>query len=110
MGLTAALDLDVSTDGERNAIVSTSAISIDPHLGIEAGLNDMIYLRAGIGNVQEIEETPGKFKTVVQPNFGVGIRLNSITIDYALTNIGDAGVGIHSNVFSLRFDIFKKNM
>ena len=40
---------------------------------------------------------------------GLGIKLKSFSIDYALTNIGQT-TGLLSNVFSLVIDINKKNV
>jgi hypothetical protein len=33
-----------------------------------------------------------------------------VALDYALTNIGNSGVALYSNVFSLRFDLFKPKL
>ena len=101
------VNFDISTDGKRNVLISADPFSVDPHLGIEGALNKMIFLRFGIGNIQEVQTLPGKTEWTMQPNFGVGIKLNSISLDYALTDIGDQSVALYSNVFSLRLDIFK---
>lgn len=101
------MDFDVSTDGRRNVLVSADPFSIDPHIGLEGSLNDVIYVRLGAGNIQTIEETPGEEKRIFQPNFGIGIKLNTISLDYALTDIGDQSAALYSNVFSLKIDINK---
>jgi hypothetical protein len=108
--LLAAMDFDVSTDGRRNVLVSADPFSIDPHIGLEGSLNKVIFLRLGAGNIQTIEETPGEEKRIFQPNFGIGIKLNTITLDYALTDIGDQSVALFSNVFSLKIDINKPDI
>ncbi len=105
--LLAAMDFDVSTDGKRNVLVSSDPFSIDPHIGLEGSLNKVIFLRLGVGSLQKIEETPGEENWIFQPNFGIGIKLNTISIDYALTDIGDQSVALYSNVFSLKIDINK---
>lgn len=106
--LMAELDLDVSTDGQRNVLISADPVSVDPHIGIEGALNDLIFLRLGLGNIQEIEPVPGKEELSLQPNFGIGIKLNNISLDYALTDIGDQSAALYSNVFSLKLDVFKQ--
>ncbi len=108
--LLAAMDFDVSTDGRRNVLVSADPFSIDPHVGLEGSLNKVIFLRLGAGNLQTIEETPGEEKRIFQPNFGIGIKLKTITLDYALTDIGDQSVALFSNVFSLKIDINKPDI
>jgi hypothetical protein len=44
----------------------------------------------------------------VQPNIGLGLKIKSVSLDYALTDIGDNSVALYSNIFSLKFDLFKK--
>ncbi len=37
---------------------------------------------------------------------GLGIKIkNLVSIDYALTDIGDRSVALYSNIFSLRIDL-----
>jgi len=100
------LDLDVTFDGQRNVVVSGDPISVDPHLGIEIGYDDFIFLRGGVNNIQQVKDFEGSKSTIFQPNMGIGIRLKNLTIDYALTNIGSQET-LYSNVFSLKLDIYK---
>jgi len=106
--LQSEMDFDVTFDGMRNVLIKSNIVSVDPHVGVEAGYMNFIFLRAGIGNIQSYTDITGKPITTFQPNMGVGIRLKAITIDYALTNIGDESLAMYSNVFSLKFDINKK--
>jgi len=108
ISLLAELDADATFDGKRNVLIKSKAISLDPHLGLEAGYMNMIYLRAGIGNYQTYTDAIGKKVKTFQPNIGVGVRIKSVYIDYALTDIGDQSVALYSNVFSLKVDINKK--
>jgi hypothetical protein len=59
--------------------------------------------------VQVTTDIDGNRLTTFQPNFGLGIKLPYVSIDYALTDIGDQSVALYSNVFSLRIDINRKN-
>lgn len=103
------IDFDLSTDGKRNVLITGDPISIDPHLGIEVGYNQMVFLRAGVGNFQKVTDILKNDKISYQPNFGVGIQFRGIAIDYALSDIGDQSEALYSNIFSLRFDINKTN-
>ena len=105
----AELDADFTTDGKRNVLVVGNPISIDPHVGIEAGFKNIVFVRAGIGNIQKVTEITGKEVMTIQPNIGIGVKLKGISLDYALTDIGDASVALYSNVFSLRFNLNKNN-
>jgi len=105
IGMRAELNLKNTFDGKRNVLFKSDPISIDPSLGIESTYDDLIFLRAGIGNVQVTTDIDGNRITTYQPNFGVGIKLPYVSIDYALTDIGDRSVALYSNVFSVRIDI-----
>ncbi len=89
---------------ETNDIISTSFASIDPALGLQFGYIDMIYVRAGMGNFQNIQQLDGSDSLGFQPNIGVGFKYKGIQIDYALTDIGDQSAALYSNVFSVKLD------
>ena len=90
---------------QTNDLISTSFVSIDPALGFEAGYIDMIFLRAGVGNFQNVMQIDGNEKVNFQPNIGLGFKYRGIQIDYALTDIGDQSVALYSNIFSLKIDL-----
>jgi hypothetical protein len=106
--LQAALDLVVTTDGKRNTLISSDPFSVDPSFGLEFGYDNTIFLRGGVGNVQYITEIDGARSATFQPNFGIGLRIRSIYLDYALTDIGDVSAALYSNIFSLKLNIFKQ--
>tara|TARA_R100000935_G_scaffold1517_1_gene4898 strand:- start:81677 stop:82771 length:1095 start_codon:yes stop_codon:yes gene_type:complete len=89
---------------QTNDIISTSFASIDPALGLQFGYIEMIYVRAGMGNFQNIQQLDGSESVGFQPNIGVGFKYKGIQIDYALTDIGDQSAALYSNVFSLKLD------
>jgi hypothetical protein len=103
IGLTASTDLIFTFDGKRNTVVKSSFTSIDPAVGLEANYKKIVFLRAGIGNIQQVKNFEDKTYTSVQPNFGVGLKIYKFTIDYALTNIGNVSESLYSNVFSVKF-------
>lgn len=104
----AEADLDWTFDGKRNVLIKTDILSIDPHLGLEFGFKDIVFFRAGLGNIQQEMSFDNSKVTTIQPNMGLGIRIKHFTIDYALTDIGDASVALYSNIFSVKFDLNKK--
>jgi hypothetical protein len=108
VNLLTELNMDVTTDGKRNVLIVGNPFSIDPHLGMELGIKNIVFVRSGIGNIQRITQINGKEVLTVQPNVGIGVRIKGIDIDYALTDIGDASVALYSNVFSLRFNLNPK--
>jgi hypothetical protein len=107
LDLLAAVDLENTFDGPRNTVISGRPWSADPRVGIELGYAKVVYVRAGVNNMQYVMDIDGVKKLDFQPNVGVGLKIKSLAVDYALTNIGSTGVALYSNVFSLRFDLFK---
>lgn len=108
--LLASLDLEFTTDGQRNVLVSSSTFNMDPRFGLEMGYKDFLYLRGGVGNIQEAsDDVNGDLKWFFQPNFGVGLRIGRFALDYALTDIGDVAQTQYSHIFSLTLD-FKKRV
>ena len=89
---------------ETNDIISNSFASITPALGLEFGFIDMIFVRAGVGNFQNITQLDGSDSVGFQPNIGVGFKYKGIQVDYALTDIGDQSAALYSNVFSVTID------
>ena len=89
---------------KTNDLISTSLASIDPSIGFQLDYEEFVFLRAGIGNFQNITEFDGSKNISLQPNFGIGFVYKGIQIDYALTNIGSLGNALFSNIFSLKID------
>lgn len=106
-GIYPEVNLAVTFDGQRNVLIGTSFMSIDPKFGFEANYRNMVFLRGGLGGFQKETEIGGEEKWSMQPNMGVGIKLKKVALDYALTNIGD-NASLYSNVFSLRIGINKR--
>lgn len=97
----------LSTDGKRNVLISADPVSIEPLIGLEASYIDLIYLRAGLGNMQQVKTFRGTKEVVVQPNLGLGLKLGNFQLDYAITNIGNLSNTLYSNIFSLKFQVIK---
>jgi Type IX secretion system protein PorV len=89
----------------NNDIISTSTVSIDPAIGFEFGYTNLAFLRAGIGNFQKIKQLDGSSTIGFQPNIGLGFQYKGISIDYALTDLGNQSAALYSNVFSLKLDL-----
>ncbi len=104
------LNADITTDGRRNVLISGEPFSVDPNLGLEISYLNIFHVRGGLGNFQRIKAEIGDyFEYTFQPNVGVGVTIKDVlSIDYALTDIGDQSVALYSNVFSLRVAINKQ--
>ena len=108
ISLLTELNIDATFDGKRNVLIKSNAISMEPHLGIEASYMNLVFLRGGVGNFQSYTDAIGVKINTFQPNIGLGIRIKSVILDYALTNIGNSTGALYSNVFSIKVDINKK--
>ncbi len=97
-----------TTDGMRNTLIRTNLISTEPLAGIEFGFKKMVFLRGGVGQFQQVKETSEKSVWIARPNIGAGFKVNRVSIDYALANVGNQSNGLFSHVFSLRLDFNKK--
>jgi len=102
------VDIDVSTDGKRNVLIKSKPFSIDPHIGLELGYTNIVFLRGGIGNIQKETDISNKKITTFQPNVGIGVNIKDVvSIDYALTDIGNSSIALYSNIFSLKVNLNK---
>jgi hypothetical protein len=105
-------DFDLTFDGKRNTVISSSAVNVDPHIGIEAAIKDVFFVRAGIYNFQKAladGDTLNQKKVwIYQPGLGAGFKINNVSIDYAFSNLANQSNPLYSHIFSLRFDLVKK--
>lgn len=106
--LIAAIDIENTFDGRRNTLISSNPWSCDPRVGLELGFANVVYVRTGISNIQRVTDIDDAKQLSIQPNIGIGLKIKSVSLDYALTDIGDNSVALYSNIFSLKFDLFKK--
>ena len=90
---------------KTNDVFASDAVSIDPALGLEFGYTDLVFLRAGVGNFQNVEQIDGSRKVNFQPNIGLGFKYKGIQVDYALTDLGDQSAALYSNIFSVKVDL-----
>jgi hypothetical protein len=102
--LLAAVNLNMQF-ARTNDIIASDAVSVDPALGFEFGYTDLVFLRAGVGNFQNVTQLDGSTKVGFQPNIGLGFKYKGIQVDYALTDLGDQSAALYSNIFSVKVDL-----
>ncbi|MDZ4669105.1 MAG: PorV/PorQ family protein [bacterium] len=103
------VNLDLTTDGQRNVLISSSILNLDPRVGIEFGYNDFIFLRGGYSTLQRVTDFNGQKTLNGMPSLGMGIQLKNLAIDYALSNAFNQGLIGMSNIISLRLSINRKS-
>ena len=105
-------NVDVTFDGKRNTVFSRDPVSIDPHMGLEASIKDVFFVRAGITNFQQAladGDTLNQKKVwIYQPSLGTGVKIKNVTIDYAFTNLANQSNPLYTHVFSMRFNLVRK--
>lgn len=90
---------------KTNDLISTDFVSIDPAIGFEFGYTDLVFLRAGVGNFQNVVQLDSSEKVSFQPNIGLGFKYKGIQVDYALTDLGNQSTALYSNIFSVKVDL-----
>ena len=106
--LTGEANFAITTDGNRNTLLHTSAISIDPTIGFDLGYRSKFFIRGGINNIQRETNLDDQRKLTLQPNLGAGVRIKNINIDYAITDIGGRSNSFYSNIISLKINFEPK--
>jgi hypothetical protein len=108
--VTGEIAADLTTDGRRNTVIATDGFSIDPRAGLEASYRNVVFLRAGVGNIQRVlddaDTTNTQKITLLQPSAGLGLRIGkSLAVDYAFTSLTTQANPLYSHIISLRLDI-----
>lgn len=113
ISLLAEANTDITFDGKRNTVISSSLLSVDPHFGIEASVKKVFFIRAGITNFQKAladGDTLNQKKVwIYQPSLGAGFKINNIMLDYAFSNLANQSNPLFTHVFSLRINFTKKH-
>ena len=111
--LLAEANVDLTFDGKRNTVLSSDPISADPHIGLEAGIKDVFFIRGGITNFQKAlqdgDTTNQKKVWIYQPSIGAGFKINNVMLDYAFSNLANQSNPLFTHVFSLRINFTKRN-
>ncbi len=111
--LTAEANLDFTFDGQRNTVISSNSINIDPRIGLEASYQNNLFFRAGISNFQKAladGDTLNQKKVwIYQPALGAGFKIKNVMIDYAFTNLANQSNPLYTHVFSIRVDLRKND-
>jgi len=113
VNLLAEANLDLTFDGKRNTVLSADPVSADPHLGLEAAIKDVFFVRAGITNFQRAladEDTVNQKKVwIYQPSVGAGFKINNVKLDYAFSNLANQSNPLYSHIISLTVAFRKRN-
>ncbi len=110
--LLAEANLDFTFDGKRNTVISSNTVSVDPHMGLEASIKDVFFIRAGVTNFQKglsDGDTLNQKKVwIYQPSLGAGVKIKNVTLDYAYSNLANQSNPLYTHIFSLRFTLVKR--
>jgi hypothetical protein len=108
VNLLAEADANLTFDGKRNTVISSNSVSVDPHLGLEASINKIFFIRAGVTNFQKAladGDTLNKKEVwIYQPSIGAGFKVGKVTVDYAYSNLANQSNPLYTHIISLKFD------
>jgi len=109
--VTLAIDQAFFFDGQRNTLYRLgNQISVDGRAGLEASYKDLLFLRGGVMNFQQVPNVDGEDRLTVFPTAGLGINYRFFALDYALSNIGDFQDNLYSHLISLRLYFDRINL
>ena len=108
IGFSPELDFTITSDGQRNTLLSASPFSIDPSFGLEVDYNQFLFLRGGLNQFQRETDFTGSEILLSRPSIGIGLQISSLKVDYAFTDLGDER-NTFSHVISLLLDLNPKN-
>ncbi len=96
-----AADLEATTDGQRNTIIETKAVSVNPRAGIEIGYRNLAFLRGGVGDYQKITTFDQSQQWKGQYSLGAGVAFSGLRVDLALSRLAVEKLGSTSQTNSL---------
>jgi hypothetical protein len=97
-----AVDLEATTDGERNTLISARPVSVDPRAGVEIGYRNLAFLRGGVGNYQKITSVVDQSQQWKgQYSLGAGVAFSGLRVDLALSRLAVEKLGATSQTNSL---------
>lgn len=96
------VDAEFTFDGQRNVLLSGESVSVDARAGLELSYNNMVFLRGGVYNFQRVKNIDKQERIDFLPAYGLGMRIKSFYLDYAITNLGNQSSVLMSHVFSLK--------
>jgi hypothetical protein len=99
-----AADLEATTDGERNTLVRSKTVSVDPRVGLEVGYHNLVFLRGGVGNYQKISNFDRTEQWKGQYSLGAGVAFSGLRVDLALSRLAlDETSNVNSLIVSLGY-------
>lgn len=99
----AQLNAELTTDGQRNTVLSGKVFALDPKAGVYVRYQEKLTFRTGVSQIQYFYDFGNLKKWSVQPHLGAGLVLQNWTIDYAFTRLGLGGEGYFTHLFSLKW-------
>ncbi|MFD1875132.1 PorV/PorQ family protein [Hymenobacter bucti] len=99
-----ATDLEATTDGQRNTLISAKPVSVDPRVGVEVGYRSLVFLRGGVGNYQKIRNFDQQQQWKGQYSLGAGVAFSGLRVDLALSRLAlDQSASVNSLIVSLGY-------
>lgn len=108
IGLLASMDVELTFDGQRNVALKKNFFSASPMVGMELDYSNVAFLRLGAGKFQQVKDFTDSEMISWQPNFGLGVKIKTLSVDYAMTDFSDNAEALYSHVFSLSIGLNDK--
>jgi hypothetical protein len=106
--LLAAVDTDLRFENRRTYYFNVGSMSIEPHVGVEAGYADSVFLRFGLTDFT----TDRSSSIHTSPTLGAGLRLGAFDLDYGFASFAGASADLgftHRISLKFSFDRLTRN-
>lgn len=98
--ITGAFDVVTHFEGRRTNYINLGAASFQPHLGIETGYKESVFVRIGVTDVF----TDRSNRLYASPTLGAGFRVSSLFFDYGFSSFAGANSNLgYTHRISARF-------
>lgn len=78
VSVTAALDTDFRFEGRKAYYLNWGNMSLEPHAGVEVGYRELVFVRAGLTDLNT--DLEGNY--YISPTLGAGLQIGTIMLDY----------------------------
>ena len=104
--LLTAIDTDLRFENRRTYYFNVGSMSIEPHIGFEAGYAESIFLRFGLTDFST-DRSSGVYTS---PTLGAGLRLGAFDLDYGFASFAGASSDLgFTHRVSLKFSFDRLN-
>jgi hypothetical protein len=101
------IGFSITSDGQRNTLISGDPFSLDAQIGLELLYKDFLFIRLGANQFQRSTDFDGTESIILKPGIGTGFLINAIELDYSFTNLVTDNA-LYSHIISIKINLKEK--